>query len=114
MYRMDGVGPREKRPKRPEPAWLSQESNEFGTDEFMKYCEIVGAEPYMALNFGTGTLDEGQLYEQLKRRSLLIWCGNSFGLGGILQFRSRYILCESPTTEWPREAVQCEVLGARK
>lgn len=25
----------------------------------MKWCEVVGAEPYLALNFGTGTLDEG-------------------------------------------------------
>jgi len=50
----DGVGPREKRPRRPELAWLGVESNEIGTDEFMKWCEIVGTEPYLALNFGTG------------------------------------------------------------
>lgn len=56
---MDGVGPKDKRPKRPELAWLGVESNQFGTDEFMKWCEIVGTEPYLALNFGTGTLDEG-------------------------------------------------------
>jgi alpha-L-arabinofuranosidase len=85
LYRIDGVGPREKRPKRPEPAWLTQESNQFGTDEFMKYCEIVGAEPYLALNFGTGTLDEGQARESLEFGSLLTSHGNSFGLGGILQ-----------------------------
>jgi hypothetical protein len=34
------------------------ESNEFGTDEFLKWCEVVDTEPYLALNFGTGTLDE--------------------------------------------------------
>ncbi|KAK4508499.1 hypothetical protein PRZ48_002238 [Zasmidium cellare] len=55
---LDGVGPQEKRPRRPELAWLGVESNQFGTDEFMKWCEIVGTEPYLALNFGTGTLDE--------------------------------------------------------
>ncbi|UQC81582.1 alpha-L-arabinofuranosidase [Colletotrichum lupini] len=55
---IDGVGPKENRPKRPELAWIGVESNEFGTDEFMKWCEVVGAEPYLALNFGTGTLDE--------------------------------------------------------
>jgi len=43
---LDGVGPRESRPKRPELAWLGVESNAFGTDEFMKYCEILGTEPY--------------------------------------------------------------------
>ena len=44
---------------RPELAWIGIESNEFGTDEFMKWCEVVGTEPYLCLNFGTGTLDEG-------------------------------------------------------
>lgn len=44
--------------RRPELAWLGEESNEFGTDEFLKWCEVVGTEPYFALNFGTGTLDE--------------------------------------------------------
>ncbi|KAK0652569.1 family 51 glycoside hydrolase [Cercophora newfieldiana] len=55
---MDGVGPRDQRPKRPELAWLGVESNQFGTDEFMKWCEVVGTEPYLCLNMGTGTLDE--------------------------------------------------------
>ncbi|ORX99957.1 glycoside hydrolase superfamily [Clohesyomyces aquaticus] len=55
---LDGVGPRDKRPKRPELAWIGLETNEFGTDEFLKWCEIVGTAPYLCLNFGTGTLDE--------------------------------------------------------
>lgn len=40
--------------RRAELAWLGVESNEFGTDEFMKWCEVVGTEPYFALNMGTG------------------------------------------------------------
>ncbi|GAM84523.1 hypothetical protein ANO11243_025190 [Dothideomycetidae sp. 11243] len=55
---LDGVGPRDQRPPRPELAWLGTETNQFGTDEFLQWCEIVGTEPYFALNFGTGTLDE--------------------------------------------------------
>nr|OQO26526.1 hypothetical protein B0A51_07929 [Rachicladosporium sp. CCFEE 5018] len=55
---IDGVGPREKRPRRLALAWTGVESNQFGTDEFMKWCELVGTEPYLALNFGTGTLEE--------------------------------------------------------
>ncbi|KAL1633990.1 hypothetical protein SLS56_002581 [Neofusicoccum ribis] len=55
---LDGVGPKDQRPPRPELAWLGLETNEFGTDEFLKWCEVVGTEPYFALNFGTGTLDE--------------------------------------------------------
>ncbi|CAI6096168.1 unnamed protein product [Clonostachys chloroleuca] len=54
----DGIGPRENRPKRPELAWIGLESNQFGTDEFMKWCEKVGTAPYIALNMNTGTLDE--------------------------------------------------------
>jgi hypothetical protein len=44
---------------RPELAWIGIEPNTFGTDEFMQWCEEVGTEPYLCLNFGTGTLDEG-------------------------------------------------------
>lgn len=38
----------------PELAWLGTETNQFGTDEFMKWCEALGTEPYFCLNFGTG------------------------------------------------------------
>ncbi|KAI1480646.1 glycoside hydrolase family 51 protein [Daldinia eschscholtzii] len=60
----DGVGPRDKRPKRPELAWLGTETNQFGTDDFMRWLDKLSAgkkqrvEPYLCLNFGTGTLDE--------------------------------------------------------
>lgn len=56
---MDGIGPKSNRPRKLEPAWLGVESNQFGTDEFMLWCEKVGCEPYIALNMGTGTLEEG-------------------------------------------------------
>ncbi|WRT64407.1 uncharacterized protein IL334_001339 [Kwoniella shivajii] len=54
----DGVGPIDQRPKRIELAWLSDESNIFGTDEFIDYCQAVSSEPYICLNMGTGTLEE--------------------------------------------------------
>ncbi|KAF3071208.1 putative alpha-L-arabinofuranosidase C [Daldinia childiae] len=60
----DGIGPREKRPSRPELAWLGTETNQFGTDDFMLWLDKLSAgkhhrvEPYLCLNFGTGTLDE--------------------------------------------------------
>ena len=52
----DGIGPREARPRRPELAWGGEEPNRFGTDEFLAYCAELGAEPYICLNMGTGTL----------------------------------------------------------
>jgi len=55
---MDGIGPKEQRPRRMELAWLAEESNRFGTDEFIEYCRAIGAEPYICVNLGTGTLDE--------------------------------------------------------
>ena len=54
----DGIGPKDNRPRRPELAWGAEESNRFGTDEFMAYCRQLGTEPYVCLNMGTGTLDE--------------------------------------------------------
>ncbi len=55
---VDGIGPRDERPRRPELAWHAEESNRFGTDEFVAYCRELGAEPYICLNMGTGSLDE--------------------------------------------------------
>ena len=54
----DGIGPVDQRPVRPELAWGGEESNRFGTDEFLSYCAELGTEPYICLNMGTGTLAE--------------------------------------------------------
>ncbi|KAF5391083.1 hypothetical protein D9757_003131 [Collybiopsis confluens] len=54
----DGIGPKNLRPRRPELAWLTEESNQFGTDEFMQFCKEMNAEPYICLNMGTGTLED--------------------------------------------------------
>ena len=54
----DGVGPKDSRPRRVELAWGGEDSNRFGTDEFLKYCAELGARPYICLNMGTGDLKE--------------------------------------------------------
>lgn len=54
----DGVGPRAERPVRRNWHWGGLESNRFGTDEFLHWCAMIGADPYLNVNFGTGTLDE--------------------------------------------------------
>jgi alpha-N-arabinofuranosidase len=56
----DGIGPVEKRPVRLELAWYRTESNIVGTDEFLRWCEREGYEPYLCVNMGSGTLDEAQ------------------------------------------------------
>jgi len=55
---LDGIGPKEKRQKKLDTVWMAEDNNHFGTEEFIKYCRLIGAEPYICLNFGTGTLDE--------------------------------------------------------
>lgn len=54
----DGIGPKDERPTRIDLAWGQEESNRFGTDEFIEYCREISAEPYICVNLGTGTLDE--------------------------------------------------------
>ena len=54
----DGVGPPTQRPTRHDLAWDAVETNAFGTEEFLALCRRLGAEPYLALNASTGTLDE--------------------------------------------------------
>lgn len=51
----DGVGPKAERRVRPDLAWTSVEPNEFGTDEFIKWCKKAGIQPMLAFNMGTGT-----------------------------------------------------------
>ena len=62
----DGIGPRERRPRRTN-FWIDDphlqalggnvaakyDPNEFGTNEFTRFCRLVGAEPYLAVNVRT-------------------------------------------------------------
>ncbi|MCB8949635.1 MAG: alpha-N-arabinofuranosidase [Ardenticatenaceae bacterium] len=53
---LDGVGPKEKRPSRRELAWQSTETNQFGTNEFMDFCQAIDVAPMLGVNMGTGTI----------------------------------------------------------
>ena len=55
----DGIGPREKRPSMYNSHWGGVvENNHFGTHEFLDLCEMLGIEPYVCLNVGSGTVQE--------------------------------------------------------
>lgn len=55
----DGIDPdRDKRAPRANPAWKNIEHNDVGIHEFMELCEMIGAEPYVALNMGKGGVEE--------------------------------------------------------
>jgi alpha-L-arabinofuranosidase len=51
----DGIGPRDKRPIRPNASWGGEDHNQFGTHEFMDFVELIGAKAYISINVGTGT-----------------------------------------------------------
>jgi alpha-N-arabinofuranosidase len=78
----DGIGPREKRPIRfHEFEPNGEEPNAFGTHEFLRFCELTGAEPFICVNTATMTAQDamnwveycnygGQTsYAQLRRRN---------------------------------------------
>jgi alpha-L-arabinofuranosidase len=90
---LDGVGPKDKRPTVLERAWNSIETNQFGTNEFMDWCRLVGTEPLLGMNFGTGTaemavayveycnVDKGTKWSDLRRahgyeapHNVRVWC----------------------------------------
>lgn len=55
----DGIGPRESRPSMYNSHWGGVvENNHFGTHEFLDLCEMLGIEPYVCLNVGSGTVQE--------------------------------------------------------
>ena len=56
---MDGIGPKDKRPKMQNNNWGGTiEDNSFGTHEFLNLCEMLGCEPYISGNVGSGTVEE--------------------------------------------------------
>ncbi|MCW3082405.1 alpha-L-arabinofuranosidase C-terminal domain-containing protein [Segetibacter sp.] len=55
----DGIGLRNQRPKMVNTNWGGvTEDNSFGTHEFMELCSLLNAEPYIAGNVGSGTVEE--------------------------------------------------------
>lgn len=68
---LDGVGPREQRPRRLDLAWHSIETNHFGTNEFMDWCRLCGSSPMLAVNLGTAGPNEA--------RNLVEYCNHPGG-----------------------------------
>jgi alpha-N-arabinofuranosidase len=90
---LDGVGPKNGRPTVLERAWNSLETNQFGTNEFIDWCNAVSTEPLLAFNLGTGTpetavayveycnVDRGTKWSELRRshgyqqpHNVRYWC----------------------------------------
>ena len=90
---LDGVGPKNQRPTVLERAWNSIETNQFGTNEFIEWCRLVGTEPLLGMNYGTGSaemavayveycnVDKGTKWSELRRshgyaapHNVKYWC----------------------------------------
>ena len=50
----DGIGERDLRPPRKNPAWLGIEHNDVGVHEFLDLMDLIGSEPYITVNSGLG------------------------------------------------------------
>jgi alpha-N-arabinofuranosidase len=73
-----GIGPRDKRVSMRNIAWGIPEYNQFGTDEFLHFCELIGAQPQIALNLGSGTPEQAAAWVRYvdrhwTRHSGLLW-----------------------------------------
>lgn len=62
----DGIGPKDKRPRRTDLAWFAVENNQMGTDEFCEWSRRTGTDVMMAVNLGTRGVDAA--------RNLLEYC----------------------------------------
>jgi alpha-L-arabinofuranosidase len=70
----DGVGPVDKRPAKPNPAWPGIEWNHVGTDEWLRFCELIGAEPLICVNAGDGTPEEAAAWvRRYRERGVKFW-----------------------------------------
>lgn len=56
----DGIGPKDQRPAKMDLAWNQIETNQMGTDEYVKFCSLIGADNFLCVNGGTGTLDDAR------------------------------------------------------
>lgn len=72
-------------------AWRVEESNEFGTDEFLHFSEMVGAEPYICANAGTGTPEEiSDWVEYCNLENQGIWAKERIKNGHTAPYKVKY------------------------
>jgi len=84
----NGIGEAAKRPKTINTTWgMVTEDNSFGTKEYLELCQLIGCQPYIAGNVGTGSPQEMKdwvQYLNYGHPQVSLWgVGNeSWGCGG--------------------------------
>jgi alpha-N-arabinofuranosidase len=72
-------------------AWRVEESNRFGTDEFIRFCRKVKAEPFICTNAGTGTPEEmAEWVEYCNLSNQGRWAGLRIAGGHAEPYRVKY------------------------
>jgi alpha-N-arabinofuranosidase len=77
---LDGVGP-DRQPAY-DKAW-GVDPNTFGMVEFVKWCRLIGTEPFICINSGMGTLEEMSDWVE--------YCNLNIGKASQLRFNSRIL-----------------------
>lgn len=54
----DAIGPKDQRSATLDLSRHRMESNQMGTDEYVEFCKLVGAENFICINAGTGTIED--------------------------------------------------------
>ncbi|MGC8590373.1 MAG: alpha-N-arabinofuranosidase, partial [Athalassotoga sp.] len=67
----DGIGPRERRPKKLDLAWHSTETNQIGINEFVEWAKKVNSEVMLSINLGTRGIDDA--------RNIVEYCNHPSG-----------------------------------
>jgi len=60
----DGIGPRAQRRHTHNLHWHQPETNEFGTDEFMRFCKLIKTDPYICCNVGSGHPEQARAWAE--------------------------------------------------
>ena len=78
----DAIGPQSERKPIENLSWGNvREDNSFGTNEFLNFCELIGAEPYLAVNMNTGTVQEAVEWVQ--------YCNHANGTSYLTDIREK-------------------------
>jgi alpha-N-arabinofuranosidase len=56
----DGIGNRDQRPPRKNPAWKGIEANDVGIHEFIDLCRELDTEPFITVNTGLGDVESAR------------------------------------------------------
>lgn len=83
---MDGIGPRKERPEMVNTNRGGVvEDNSFGTHGFLNVCELIGAEPYITGNVGSGTVEDFTKWVEYTTFDIIIKQRNGEKCCGVVQ-----------------------------